>query len=107
MISTSTKIVEKVEKEIITQKEKVTELRAKEKEITTKITTSSETTDIETLKKELNQVTSQITSVKDIIKTTTQKKVEETTKITDSTTLVSEMTSKIETAELEAVNAEE
>jgi len=58
MISTSTKIVEKVEKEIITQKEKVTELRAKEKEITTKITTSSETTDIETLKKELNQVTS-------------------------------------------------
>ena len=74
MISTSTKIVEKVEKEIITQKEKVTELRAKEKEITTKITTSSETTDIETLKKELNQVTSQITSVKDIIKTTTQKK---------------------------------
>jgi hypothetical protein len=58
MISTSTKIVEKVDKEIITQKEKITELRTKEKEITTKITTSSETTDIESLKKELNQVTS-------------------------------------------------
>jgi molybdopterin converting factor small subunit len=58
MISTSTKIVDKLTKEIITQKEKITELRTKEKEITTKITTSSETTDIESLKKELNQVTS-------------------------------------------------
>ena len=58
MISTSTNIVDKLTKEIITQKEKITELRTKEKEITTKITTSSETTDIESLKKELNQVTS-------------------------------------------------
>ena len=57
-----------MEKTITTSKETLTELRTKEKEINTKITTSTESSDVETLRRELTVVTGQITTTKEVIK---------------------------------------
>lgn len=62
------KVIEETTKIINESKTKLTELRQKEKEINTKITGATESSEIETYKHELISITSQITTIKNIIK---------------------------------------
>ncbi len=57
LITKETEVIESVEKTIITSKDTLTTLRTKEKEINTKITTSSESSDVESYRRELVVIT--------------------------------------------------
>jgi predicted nucleic acid-binding Zn-ribbon protein len=58
IVSKETELVESLEKTISTSKETLTSLRSKEKEINTKISITSEQTEVESLRRELVSVTS-------------------------------------------------
>merc|ERR1711998_702700 len=90
MITHETELIEGVEKTITSSKETLTTLRTKEKEINTKITTSTESSDVESLRRELTVVTGQITTTKEVIKTSTEKKISSEEKITESKVMVTE-----------------
>ena len=74
MVISEKKIVEETEKLITKSKDELTNLRTKEKEINTKISTSTETSEVESYRKELTVITGSITTTKESIKTTTEKK---------------------------------
>lgn len=57
LITKETELIESVEKTITTSKDTLTSLRTKEKEINTKITTSSESSDVESYRRELTVIT--------------------------------------------------
>ena len=57
LIIKETELIESVEKTITTSKDTLTSLRTKEKEINTKITTSSESSDVESYRRELTVIT--------------------------------------------------
>jgi len=57
LITKETEVIESVKKTIITSKDTLTTLRTKEKEINTKITTSSESSDVESYRRELVVIT--------------------------------------------------
>jgi capsule polysaccharide export protein KpsE/RkpR len=73
-IVTEKKEVEKTEKVITESKTKLTGLRAKEKEINIKITSATDSSTIESYKAELTSITTEITTTKTVIKSSTQKK---------------------------------
>jgi DNA repair exonuclease SbcCD ATPase subunit len=107
IITSETKSVEIIEKTITESKTKLVSMRSKEKELNTKITSATDTTEIESYKKELTTLTTEITTTKTVIKTSTQKKVTVTQHIEESKTKISELKSKVEVAENDASSAEE
>lgn len=98
-------MIEETEKIISDSKTKLTELRVKEKEINTKITSATESSEIETYKHELTSITSQITTIKNIIKVQTQKKTQYTSKVTDSKIKIKEIEERVESTHSDFNNA--
>jgi len=102
IITTEKKVLEETEKSITTSKTTLTNLRAKEKEINIKITTSTETTEIESYKKELVTISTQISTTKSTIKTHTHKKTNIKNKINESVVKQQEIQTIVETTESDA-----